>query len=466
VSRVLRKCVSMSTIASPDDDWGSLLYNPSLGFLPNLAFLGPTAQHGTNTRWVRLWADWVYHYPPTAQIAEPSNAFITNDQGQQSLNPKAMNASYVQAMDNNIAAAVAAGHPVILTLYRFPWWANGSVGLSDAHPTDQYDRTDQDHVHQSPTSWKSYFLRSPSDFSATSAWRSWITYICTRYNYFTPTPTLYGPAWVWGVEVVNEPNHQMWPQSAQSQTSDPWAVGSPLMGTTAVEMLATARDVTRRYGNAPVVMGPASDDSDEAPSRLITPFGKFTADVVHQVAQAGLWNEGPDPYLVWTHHNYDDIEKHLVDAQRGEVYPRVAEVIALLQNGGGYGGQYAWQGFPGRSSESAELWLTEGAARLTSISRLYANSQPLEINRPGLDQLQARLLEACYNAMSSSTPPWANVGMLTQFLTYSYVGDLSGGHLLGSPNTGGLLESPTSTYRPGQPRRAYWTWANFANPTG
>lgn len=456
----------MSTI--PTDQWGDLLYSPAPG-VTNVSFFGPNAQYGTNTRWARLWADWVYHYPPAYQTQEPPNAFLTNGQGLQTLNPAAMNASYVQAMDNNIAWSVANGHPVILATYRFPLWANNSVGASDQDTNNPYDRTSQSNFnnHTNPAPWNSYFLRSPTDFSSSSAWLSWITYLCTRYNPYTPMATPYGPAWIWGIEVVNEPNYQMWPQMQPSQTSDPWALGSPLIYCTVAQMLAAARSITRYYGNYPVIMGPATADFDGATSRLQTAYDYFTDGVVSQVASAGMWSSGPDPYLIWTHHNYNDIEKYISDSQNGQFYPRVSKAIEIMQSPSGQGSQSAWLGFPGTTAAASQLWLTEGAARLSSISRLYFNSESLEgTNRPVFELYQAELLQACYAAMSSPTVlPWTNVGMLTQFLTYSYYGDFSNGVLIGSTNTGGLLEAPPpEAYSPGQARPAYSTWASFANP--
>ena len=72
----------------------------------------------TGTRWVRLWADW-----PTLEPAAGR-----------------LDATKLQALDAQIAAARADGLKVILTIYRFPTWANGTAALT----ADQLTLDDSD----------------------------------------------------------------------------------------------------------------------------------------------------------------------------------------------------------------------------------------------------------------------------------------------------------------------------------
>src|SRR5215210_4236584 len=57
----------------------------------------------TGTRWARLWADWPSLMPTAAGFDQPR----------------------LQALDEQIALARRDGLRLILTLYRFPTWANG-----------------------------------------------------------------------------------------------------------------------------------------------------------------------------------------------------------------------------------------------------------------------------------------------------------------------------------------------------
>src|SRR5881275_2357355 len=97
----LRRCVSLgaSGVISPG---GSQDYSNNSAFLED-----------TGSRWTRFWADW-----PSLQ----PEANLMPDQGS--------GATRLQALDRQIAAANADGVKVILTLWRFPRWANGTSSLT------------------------------------------------------------------------------------------------------------------------------------------------------------------------------------------------------------------------------------------------------------------------------------------------------------------------------------------------
>src|SRR3954467_10689515 len=105
----------------------------------------------TRTRWVRLWADW-----PTL---EPAN-------GQ-------LDTARLAALDAQIARAKRDGVKVILTLYRFPTWANGTAALTPeqlaATMPDRKTATDPE------TKAKSLMLRYPDDVSQTSFFGRFLT---------------------------------------------------------------------------------------------------------------------------------------------------------------------------------------------------------------------------------------------------------------------------------------------------
>src|SRR3954452_25346695 len=93
----------------------------------------------TRTRWVRFWADW-----PTLEAAN----------GQ-------LYAKRLDALDAQIARAKRDGLKVILTLYRFPTWANGTAAMTPeqlaATMPDRTNAADPD------TKAKSLLLRYPDD---------------------------------------------------------------------------------------------------------------------------------------------------------------------------------------------------------------------------------------------------------------------------------------------------------------
>src|SRR3712207_2203007 len=64
----------------------------------------------TRTRWVRMWADWPSLEPAGGQ----------------------WDATKLAALDAQIARARRDGLRIMLTLYRFPTWANGTDALTQA----------------------------------------------------------------------------------------------------------------------------------------------------------------------------------------------------------------------------------------------------------------------------------------------------------------------------------------------
>src|SRR4051795_1180744 len=69
----------------------------------------------TGTSWVRLWADWPQLQPEPGRAPEHGSG-----------------ARVVAALDAQIESARADGRRVMLTAWRFPRWANGTAGLSEA----------------------------------------------------------------------------------------------------------------------------------------------------------------------------------------------------------------------------------------------------------------------------------------------------------------------------------------------
>src|SRR6185503_6952027 len=107
--------------------------------------------------------------------------------------------------------ARADGRKVLLTVYRFPTWANGTDTLT----SEQLAATMPDRRGASEPDVKAKPLnyRYPDDLSETGPWGRFLEMLMRRYA---------GRVDV--IESCNEPNYQFWPQQAKS-TSDPYAPG-------------------------------------------------------------------------------------------------------------------------------------------------------------------------------------------------------------------------------------------------
>src|SRR3954452_5921047 len=105
----------------------------------------------TGTRWVRMWADWPTLMPDASGFAP----------------------AIIDSLDEQIALARRDGLRIVLTLYRFPTWANGVDQMSQA----QLDLTMPDRkatAASQPTSAKSVLFRYPADVSPGSAWADFV----------------------------------------------------------------------------------------------------------------------------------------------------------------------------------------------------------------------------------------------------------------------------------------------------
>ena len=263
---------------------------------------------GTRTSWVRVWADW-----PSLQ-PEPDRA---PDRGG--------GAWRVRELDRQIAQANADGISVILTAYRFPTWASGA-SAGDPHP----------------------LFKLPLDVGPGSHWAGWIEFLLRRYA-----------GRIAGLELVNEPNGQVWPRAGAHVTV-------ARMFQTA-EALAIAR--------RPLLVGPATSDAPEAAP------AEFTNALLGELDRIGFQ---PGRGFAWAHHNYTDVEH---DRSTG-----VEQILSALEG--------RWRGRPG-------LLITEGGARLTKLAELYPGEDP--------PAKQADLIRANRRRMSG-TP---GVLMLGQYLFYT-----------------------------------------------
>jgi hypothetical protein len=165
----------------------------------------------------------------------------------------------IDSLDEQIALARRDGLRIVLTLRRFPTWANGIDQMSqaelDATMPDRRTATAPD------TSAKSVLFGYPNDVSPGSAWGQFVDRIASRYSAGNPArPSL--DATVDVLEITNEPNLQWWPQQGPSTTpGDPFALGPLVVHDVLARMFATAKTMVARYGNEPMLGAPGTADS-------------------------------------------------------------------------------------------------------------------------------------------------------------------------------------------------------------
>lgn len=312
----LRKAVSMGSINNAGDPEDLTLYG-------NLDLV-----QQTGARWVRLFIRWDKAQPlppafvPWAQLDSPANDLPGCGTG--------CGFRYIALLDSQIAAARAAGLNVILVNWLFPRWANGTAGK----PAD-WASEDRGAPGRALEGLKSMETRIPvGQLGLQGYWGRWIDWLIGRYTQYGRNLAL---------EVMNEPNLQMWPQQGPSTTADPFGPGPQVMGSYVAEMMNTAKAASAARGNPILMGGPALSDRFGADSRTKTNLSTAVSGTLAGLSP-GDWPEN----FVWTHHNYTDVDENMASPTRAE------DVRALLLE--------RWSGRGG--SADPKLWLTEGGASL------------------------------------------------------------------------------------------------------
>jgi hypothetical protein len=368
----------------------------------------------TQTPWIRLWADW-----PSLQ---PSASYRPDD-------PKSPGYANLQALDAQIAQACRDGLRVMLMPYRHPLWANNTAQFASQRNSDAeiaFEYSDR----MTAAAWNKYVTngRNPAVYNPSrraleyrvpnegyrldGAWSRFFEFLYRRYHYGQRSSGRY----VYGFELVNEPNLQLWPQQAPSATSDPFAAGALKIGATVAQLVRTAQQVSARLGHTTTLYAPSTSDSD-ANSRLNTPYDAFTTLLLDSMAQIGYV---PHVKQAWSLHNYSDVE------QRTTL--RIQAVRSRLSG--------RWRGLV--EGQAPTVFVTEGGARISKMKSLYPAEDPL--------QAQATSLQTAWINHASDAGGGAGVAMLAQYLLYADVNFDCG-----------LLEPHPSTVK----RPSYAAWKTF-----
>jgi hypothetical protein len=358
----------------------------------------------TKTRWVRMWADW-----PSLEPA-----------------PGQLDGFRLSALDAQVDAARADGLRIILTLYRFPTWANGTDALSaaelEATMPDRRRATDPD------SRARSLLFRYPGDVSEAGPFGRFVELLMRRYA---------GRIHV--LELCNEPNHQWWPQQAPSTTGDPYATSTITIHEVVADIFVTAQRIQARVGSsAPLLAGPGLSDITDN-NRLRTGYHSFTERLLPRLAALGFTG---GPRFVYTHHNYTDVT---YDQGPNSTSPdasttptrftnRAADVRRRLVG--------RWSGWPNGNAADPHLMLTEGGVTLPNIALRWGITDPRDQQRK-----QGELLKRNWDRMLSSSGDGVGIAMLSQYLFHT------------DPNfDSGLCETAEAG---GATRAAYGTWKSL-----
>jgi hypothetical protein len=370
----------------------------------------------TGTRWVRMWADWPTLMPDASGFAP----------------------LIIDSLDEQIALARRDGLRIVLTLYRFPTWANGVDQMSQQQIDDA--APDRMAAGAAPTSAKSLFFKYPDDVSPASDWGDFVDRIASRYSAGNPArPSV--DATIDVLEICNEPNLQWWPQ--QGPSADPtnaFAAGDLVVQDVLVRMFATAKTIVARYGNEPLLGGPASADS-VGDTRLRTGYDTLASRLLAALSAAGFT---AGARFVWTHHNYTDVT---FDQGAGSTAPpstgvRTTNFAADMRRRLIAGG---WAGWPAANPADPGIMLTEGGVTIQSIR----NAQRWNIpdSQPDAQRAkQAELIRRAWDRMATSADG-TGIAVASNYLWYT------------DPNfDSGLCETLANG---GATRPAYATWGGL-----
>ena len=339
----------------------------------------------TGTKWVRLWADWPTLMPARGRF----------------------DAAHLSALDAQIAQAKSDGLGVILTLFRFPTWANGI----DAMTADQLAATmpDRRKATQSDAQAKSVLTRYPSSVTAASDWGQFFRFLAQRYSVNNAARPVPG-ATVDMLEIANEPNLMWWPQQAPSTTTDPYAQGDIVIHKVIARMLQTAGTIVAGLGNRPMVAGPGTHDGDVV-DRIKTHYSSFMSRLLDELTAIGFKG---GPYFVWTHHNYTDVT---YDQGVGTTAPDAATNTTRKVNRAAAARAKLvgrWRGWPTNDAAKPGVFITEGGVTLSNIAARYGITDPAQQRLK-----QADLINRSWARMAPDAGEGAGIVGFAQYLFYT-----------------------------------------------
>ena len=338
----------------------------------------------TGTPWVRLWADW------PSLVPAPDQPDVIR----------------LAALDAQMAQARRDGLRIMLTLYRFPPWANGTQALT----AEQLAATmpDRRSAAEPDGRAKSLLFRPPDDVSETSPWGRFVELIVSRYGRTSPVRPM-PDATVDFLEICNEPNLQWWPQQGPSATGDAYAPGPVTVHRVVAAMFQTAQRIVARYGGEPALAGPGCADLLDS-TRLRTGYDEFAEALLRALAALGF---GAEARFAWTHHNYTDVT---YDQGAGSTAPDAATNETRLTNRAADMRRRLvgrWAGWPAGDPANPSVLITEGGVTLANIVSKWGIADPTAGRAK-----QAELLRRNWERMFLG-PEGPGVAVVSNYLLYT-----------------------------------------------
>jgi hypothetical protein len=379
----------------------------------------------TGTPWVRFWADW-----PTLQ---PDGGLAPDDPASPGYG------RWLGMLDQITQARERDGLKVILTPYRFPQWANGTDGMVLGSDADKAYRPWDRAVKNSRGvlgSLKELRFKLPEDLSPSGPWGRWVAFLIDALRPDRSDRA----AHIDVLELVNEPNLQIWPQQGPSDTSDPFGSGPVTIANAVATMFRTGHAINAARGLPVMLAGPATQDGP-ASTRLQTVYDDFTAKLLDALdAEPGF---DPGASFVWTHHNYRDVEE---DRGIGSVSGQDNATGRIRARISG-----RWRGL-GRPDGGAALWITEGGARISRMKTLYRPTKGPQVwpELSTLEEIAARVITRSVARLHTDSGDGAGVELVSNYLLYTDGGFDSGLRGFVNPDLSG-----------GDPRPTYWAWRDL-----
>lgn len=219
-----------------------------------------------------------------------------------------------------------------------------------------------------------------------------------------------------------------------STTGDPYGAGPLVVHDAVARMFVTAKAITARYANEPLLAGPGCSDGTDT-NRIKTGYASLANRLLSTLGAQGFV---AGPSFVFTHHNYTDVT---YDQGAGSTAPDAAGNPTRATNRAAdmrrrLVGQ--WAGWPNGNAANPGLWLTEGGVTSASLAASWAIA-----DAAGQRAKAADLIRRNWNRMYNGAEG-AGVAITSSYLWYT------------DPNfDSGLCE----TFENGGAKRpAYSTW--------
>ena len=475
-NRQLRRSMAMGPLAGPGNigNYSDILFTPDPSqpdLSSNIALL-----KNSNTRVVRLWADW-----PTMQ---PNRSNLERD-----IETDCQTERFIHYLDNQITTARREGFKVILTSYRFPLWVNYTPGDlkkagydmrppaadGDLCPLPRCTRATNSACEGAlaPSPQGPVLNEVPDENKLRTYWARWINFLVRRYGYSHETKG--SGRYVDFLEVSNEPNNykQMWPQQdgrgrliMPDRIAVMFRIAQRIVQERNEELIFTGL-FDEQHPTTLVLAGPATEDSPRTNTSRQTSYRTFTVELLRRLRDVGFDNA--DPNFAWSVHNYADVTYERDCDPQGEQCPVIhddskinaaAWVRSRIIEGVRERNEefpYRWLAWPGSGRPS--ILITEGGARLNQID---SGTLPLD----KLKDKQADLVAANFFRMYYG-PLSRGIALVSEYFTYTDPCSDSGTHdfiyscVDWAQRNSACGASDPCTGEGGHKRRLYDVWAKL-----